>query len=264
MKLTELRDYIENEIGDINAKVSLLVYDYTTGETPVSIDARRKLVSASTIKTPIMLTALDLVNKGVLTLTQPVPVPCEEILEDTEVLNCGQKECPLEELLTWMIINSDNTATNILIGLLGMDAVNSYCRSLGLSSTVLERKMLDWDAVAAGRNNYTSADDQRILFTKLYEKSILTPELCSLAMDILTRQRDYGSALRFLCDPQLSFAHKTGGLDYLRHDVGIFHLPARDYYFGCFVTDAADQTDENAVAERLIGRISKAVYQYCK
>ena len=262
MKRTELRDYVENEINNADAAVSLLVYDFTNNDTILSFGAERRVISASIIKTLIMLTALDLVQKGKLSLDRRIPVPCQEMLEDTEVFHCGQKDCPLEELITWMIINSDNTATNVLIELLGMDTVNEYCKSIGLNSTVLERKMLDWDAVKAGRNNYTSAADQLIVFSKIYHKTILTPELCDLALSILMRQRDYSSALRYLCSADITFAHKTGGLDYLNQDAGIFYMPGHEYYFGCFVTDAMSDTEENPVAKRLIGRLSKSVSEF--
>lgn len=262
MKIDELKNYAENEIRDIHADVSLLVYDLIEKKTVLSFDAERKTVSASLIKTPILLAALDRVRSGALSLEQPVEVPCAEVLEDTEVFNCGQKDCPLEELLTWMIINSDNTATNILINLLGADTVNEYCKTLGLRATSLSRKMLDYEAIRLGRNNYTSAADQLTLFSGLYSRSILTPELCDLALTVLMRQRDFSMALRYLCPPDLTFAHKTGGLDHLNHDVGVFSLPGRDYFFACMVSNATDDTEENPVAKRLIGRLSKAVYGY--
>ena len=264
MKYSELRDYAENEIKDINAKVSLLVYDFNDKKTLFSFQAECKVVSASTIKTPILLAALDLVQSGKLKTEQKIPVPAKEILDDTQVFDRGVREYTLEELLTWMIINSDNTATNVLIEFLGMDAVNAYCRKLGLKSTVLERKMLDWDAIEQGRNNYTSAEDQLAVFSGLYRSSILTPELCAYALGILKRQRDFSSALRYIADENLSAAHKTGGLDYLNHDAGIFYLPGRDYYFGCFVTDAMDDTEKNEISKKLIGRLSRAVYNYYK
>ncbi len=262
MNLQELRNYTENEIHDTDANVSFLVYDFTDARTLLSFEAERKVVSASMIKTPILLAALHRVQKGELSLNQPVEVPCMEVLEDTEVFNCGQKDAPLEELLNWMIINSDNTATNILIGLLGMDSINEYCKAIGLKSTSLGRKMLDYEAIRLGRNNYTSAADQLSAFTSLYEKTVLTSELCEAAMDILKRQRDFGMAMRYLYQSEIIFAHKTGGLDRLNHDAGIFSLPGRDYFFGCFVTDAKEDTKENPVAERLIGRLSKAVYEF--
>lgn len=260
MNETQLQDYIEKEIGSSGACVSLLVYDFTHGKTIASHSPDDKVVSASTIKTLIMMTAFSLVQQGKLSLQQPVLVPKEEILSDTEVFESGPMQYPLEELITWMIINSDNTATNVLIRLLGFDAVNHYCGTLGLRQTSLQRAMLDWNAIKAGRNNYTSAADQLQVFSDLYGKKVLTPELCKLALSILKRQRDYSLALRYICAEDAAFAHKTGGLDFLRHDVGIFYLPECDYYFGCFVTDAMDDTDENPTAARLIGRISKAVY----
>lgn len=262
MNRETLLNFAENEIRDTDANVSLLVYDFAAQKALLSFQPERKLVSASTIKTQIMLAVFDRVQKGALSLTQRISVPCQLVLEDTEVFNCGQKDCALEELVTWMIVNSDNTATNILIELLGMEPINAYIRSLGLKETVLERKMLDWNAIKAGRNNYTSARDQLTTFTMLYENAVLTPELCELAKDILRRQRDFRLALRYLCPRDLTFAHKTGGLDRLNHDCGVFRIPGRAYYFGCFVTDAADDTEQNPVAARLIGRLSKAVYDY--
>lgn len=264
MELMELRDYAYNEIKYTDANVSLLVYDFTKEEKLLSFGTERKVVSASTIKTPIMMTALDLVQKGELNLKQRIAVPSKEILEDTAVFDRGQKDASLEELLTWMIINSDNTSTNVLIEFLGADVINSYCGTLGLKNTIVERKMLDWDAIEAGHNNYTSAADQLIVFSKLYHTSVLTPELCNLALSILKRQRDFSLALRYLCSADITFAHKTGGLDYLEHDTGIFYLPGQDYYFGCFVTDSMSETDENPIAKRLIGRLSKAVYDFYK
>ena len=47
-----------------------------------------------------------------------------------------------------MIVSSDNTATNGVISLLGYDHVNDYCRARGLNQTSLQRKMLDFEAIA--------------------------------------------------------------------------------------------------------------------
>jgi len=264
MKSAELQAYAAREIENIDANVSLLVYDLIREEALLSFDAEHKVVSASTIKTPIMLTALSRVQTGTLKMNQMLPVYAPEVLADTEVFDHGEPEYTLEELITWMIINSDNTATNVLIEFLGTDAVNAYCGTLGLKSTVLERKMLDWDAIRAGRNNYISASDLLVVFSKLYHQSILTPELCGLALRILKQQRDFSSAFRYICDSDLTAAHKTGGLNYLNHDAGIFYLPGSAYYFGCFVTDAMEDSEENPIAKKLIGRLSKAVYEFYK
>ena len=55
MKSAELQAYAAREIENIDANVSLLVYDFIRDEALLSFDAERRIVSASTIKTPIML-----------------------------------------------------------------------------------------------------------------------------------------------------------------------------------------------------------------
>ena len=54
-----------------------------------------------------------------------------------------------------MIISSDNTACNVLIDILGMDNINSTIKSLNMNNTILERKMMDYKSIEAGKNNYT-------------------------------------------------------------------------------------------------------------
>ena len=66
-----------------------------------------------------------------------------------------QDGCSLWEMLYWMIVLSDNTATNAVISTLGYEHINAYCARLGLQSTACQRKMLDWTAVREGRTtNY--------------------------------------------------------------------------------------------------------------
>ena len=67
--------------------------------------------------------------------------------------------------------------------------------------------MLDWDAIAAGRNNYTSPADQCRVYRLLYRGEILTPELRETAMDFLRRQRHMDGLMRYIPD-NITVAHK--------------------------------------------------------
>jgi beta-lactamase class A len=56
-----------------------------------------------------------------------------------------------------MIAVSDNAATNVLIDRVGRDNVNTMLRNLGLSKTMLRRKMMDIAAARRGEENVATA-----------------------------------------------------------------------------------------------------------
>ncbi|WMJ89381.1 serine hydrolase [Anaerocolumna sp. MB42-C2] len=254
-----LQKAVEKEIKGAQAKISLYIKNLKTGEVLFRYKEDLQVVSASIIKVLIMVTALEEIQKGALSKDTLISVTESTILEDSEVFEYGKREYTLDEILVWMIINSDNTATNCLIDLLTMDKINQTCKKLNLKSTKLERKMLDFNAVKIGFNNYTSAMDMCELYKSLYDQSILSEELCDYAVSILLRQRDKQNSMRYIPD-DIKAAHKTGGLDFLNHDAGIFYLGESDYYFGAFVWEAPD----DVYGRKWIGRVSKMVYEYYK
>ena len=69
------------------------------------------------------------------------------------------KQVSLKDALTFMISFSDNTATNLLINIAGMDEINRHIKEIGCKNTVLARKMMDFKAREEGRDNYTSLED---------------------------------------------------------------------------------------------------------
>ena len=140
----ELNAYLAAEIAAFPGKTSLLVADLPTGAVRHAWQPEEPVPSASTIKVPILLAALAEVRLGRLSLEQRVALPAAALLPDTEVFDRGETDCSLWELLYWMTALSDNTATNVILDLLGLDAVNRYAtRVLGLRHTVCRRKMLD-------------------------------------------------------------------------------------------------------------------------
>lgn len=259
MSKDELLQVIEEEICKAQAQTALLVKNLDSGETLLEHEADKSMVSASIIKVPIMLSALELVKEGGYSLHSKFEMPEAAILYDTEVFEYGGGKYTLDELLVWMIINSDNTAANFLIDILTPDRINDFCRRYSLNATRLERKMLDYKAVEAGRNNYTSVKDMELLFCALHNRSILTPGLCDYALSVLKRQRHKKLAMRYIGD-EVEAVHKTGALDCLKHDTGIFYLKNTSYYFAAFVSGAPD----DGYAARWIGRISALVYEYYK
>lgn len=264
MTTKELDLYLQEQAEGFPGRCSYVVADSPDGAALHERLGGTPVPSASTIKTPILVTTLELVRRGKLSLTGRLEVPPAVILPDTRVFERGERWYTLEELLYWMITVSDNTATNVLLDAVGMDAVSETCAALGLKNTLCRRKMLDFEAAGAGRDNVTSAQDQRRLFWLLQQGAILTPELCRTALDILSRQRSTDTILRYIPD-RVVFAHKTGGLDGVCHDCGIFLSPRRPLYVGIFTWEGpSPDGDPEQKQKKFVGRLGKAIFDTYK
>ena len=120
----------------------------------------------------------------------------------------------------------------------------------------------DFEAVAQGRNNYTSPKDLYRLFAALYHGEILNQPLRETALDFLSRCRHMDALQRYLPDPVV-VAHKPGGLDYLNHDAGIFLLKDRPFYLGIFTWDGP-ALDGQPEQNQFIGKLSRMIYDAVK
>ncbi|MBP3427416.1 MAG: serine hydrolase [Clostridia bacterium] len=210
------------------------ICDAATGEALVSYREALVYKSASLIKTPILLCALDDVEHGLYTLETKIPVHSECCVGDEKALLCAGRDVPLRILLEYMITFSNNSATNVLIDLLGMDRVNANSRRLGLEGTILRRHMLDYEAARRGNENHTTAADMRRLYTLLHTGEGLTPFIRETALPILLRQHD--KELIMAADPSQRAAHKTGGLSDIAHDAGILYGKNRTLIFAALAT----------------------------
>lgn len=264
MEHTALVEFLKITMDAFPAKTALYWVDLTTGKPMAAIREDTQVVSASTIKVPIMCCALQDVMDGKLSLEQMLPITPENFCDDTHVFEpeYRQDSCSLWELLYWMIVSSDNTATNTVISLLGYDRINRYCAELGLTQTTAHRKMLDFKAIEEGRNNYTSPVDQYRIYSLLYSGEILNEELREVAFDLLGRSRSFGGLQRYLPDA-VTVLHKPGGLDHLDHDAGIFLVKDKPYFLGVFTWDGP-ALDGESMQQQLIGQLSRAVYDYVK
>ena len=177
----------------------------------------RKMRSASMIKVFIMATAMEEVKDGVLSLNQPMIIEAHNKVGGAGILAgyATGTRLTLQEVMTDMIIHSDNTATNMMIDLLGMDTINDYIHEKGYTDTILQRKMMDFN----GRENYTSARDLGNFFLNLYNLQVVNSTYDQLMLEILKNQHDT-ECLNTAC-PDKVIAHKTGALAGLFDDGGI-------------------------------------------
>lgn len=210
---------IKNILNDGSDYAVYIAYPEISEKYHIYTSTSQKFRSASMIKVFILATAMEKVKSGELNLYQKMTIEARNKVGGAGILAgyATGTQLTMQEVLKDMIIYSDNTATNMMIDLLGMDAVNKYLRDNGYNDTILQRKMMDFN----GRENYTSAKDLGNFFLKLYKnsKSETGGSYDQLMLEILKEQTDR-ECLNTAC-PDKTIAHKTGALGGTFSDGGI-------------------------------------------
>ncbi|HYF63879.1 MAG TPA: serine hydrolase, partial [Herpetosiphonaceae bacterium] len=212
--------------------------------------AGRTLPSASLIKVPLAWQFLE--RQGALQAKTYVAE--RDICDpDGSLAACVGRALPLDELARRMIVESENNATNLLLDLLGgIDAANGWLHSHGCPGTWWRRRMLDFAARAAGRDNLTSASELAGLLWNLRRAGEPAALLRWLA------EAEGRGKLEAGLPPDTWLAHKVGDLPDAEHDAGIIHLPGGGWYV--LVVMAADLPDPPA-ARPIIAAISRLCWE---
>ena len=251
--------------------------DLTTGES-ADRNGHGVVTSASTRKIAILASALKAVNEGRLALDQPVLV---EAKYQDNTSGCFQHLQPgftiqFRDALVMMMIVSDNTCTGTVADMVGLDRVNALCRSIGMRGTTHRHGIppngLPRDHALDATNTTTSTDvgillDLILQGTKDEDAATrlgCTPELCQLAMDILSWQR-LTSRLPAMLPQGTKVAHKTGTGTRDCNDAGIIFQGDRPLfiltaYTESVPTELPDGTPYLYAATRLIGQMSCTCY----
>nr|WP_246581084.1 serine hydrolase [Deinococcus aestuarii] len=217
-------------------EVGLVVTDLD-GRELHALNPDRVFPAASTIKVPLLVLALEQAQSGRLDLRERVTVGAGDRVPGSGVLHeLGPGLQPTwEDLLTLMIVVSDNTATNLVIGRLGVEEVNAWLRARGLGATHLVGKLQlppeqRNEAQRRGERNRTTARDQVAVLGRLARGDLLGPSHTALALSILSRQQFRDILARHVPrgedgEPLYRVASKSGELAGVRHDVGVLFTP---------------------------------------
>ncbi|NJP06240.1 MAG: serine hydrolase [Chloroflexaceae bacterium] len=163
---------------------------------------------------------------------------------------------PVRELVARMLYDSDNTAANMLIDHLGGFApVNETMQQIGATQTVLQRRMMDFEALAAGYDNLTSPADMALLFQLLYTGAFPdaagSQEIINALLQTTDRQK-----IPAQLPPDVAVAHKIGTLPQVEHDAGIVQLPGQPY----ILVLMSQELVSNAAGINTIATASRLVY----
>jgi beta-lactamase class A len=219
MTLEELRIKLLEELAGCKGRASLFLE--IEGEI-IEYNSNEVYQSASLIKLPILFEALRQMEEGQLNKESQLSIEERDKIGDTGVLQAMKvKQLPVMDLLSLMIIVSDNSATNMVIDLLGIDSINTTISRIGMSNSILQRKMLDFSAIQSSLDNYTSASDIGLCLKEGVKGNLLNQESRSIFHSLL-RQQQFKEKLPFYMDDTLlQIGNKTGELPGVDHDCGI-------------------------------------------
>jgi len=208
--------------------------------------------AASLIKVPLALVMMDAHAERLVDLDALVTLREEDRVQDEDGWEGSFDRAPAGTQRTgWQLLDhalreSDNTASNLLIGMLGIEAINCWMHGppLYLRHTELQRRFIDWAAVAAGRENRTTARE----IVRVFELLSRDPAYAKLLPSLEASAFD--DALVAGLPPGTRAAHKAGTLPGVEHDAGIVYAPTGPYIVAILSEGVPDeQTGRATVAQ---------------
>jgi beta-lactamase class A len=122
--------------------------------------------SASIIKVPLLLAWIYLERTGEVNRTEVCNLDDEAQVRGAGLAHLlAARQLPYQDVLLMMIALSDNLCTNLVIQRIGMQRAQAIFHDVfQLNGTILQRKMMDFEARARGLDNWISAEDCIRLF----------------------------------------------------------------------------------------------------
>lgn len=233
----------------------VFVVDLETGGY-VDLDGGTLYASASTIKLPILVAFFQDVDAGKVRLDEMLTMKSEMVADgsgDMQYKKVGTSFTALE-VVTKMIIISDNTATNMLIERLGgKAALNQRFQSWGLTTTVIRNRLPDIEGT-----NTTSPKELANLLSVLNRGNLVSLSSRDRLLSIMQRN-EINNLLPQGLGTGASIAHKTGNIGSLLADAGLVSLPTGKRYV---IAVMVKRPFNDPGAEELIRQISRKTYDY--
>ena len=212
------------------------------------IHNQRAMMPASMIKLFVMAKVMQDVHDKRLFLDEQLTIKRKDVVGGAGVItwyNAGERRTILQ-LVKLMITDSDNTATNMLIDRVGLTQLNAYLSQQGFKDTVVANKMMTGNR---GRKNFSSVRDIGHLLTRMYYRELVAEEEDSIMLDILLEQNDKECFPKAL--PAYKIAHKTGEIDGVFADGGIFFGPQGTFILVAINEHYAERMDAITKMQKL-------------
>lgn len=302
--MSSLKSQIEAIIAASGATSMGVALHHIESGDEIHLDAGESFPMASVLKIPVLVEAFRQLREGRFTLDDRWELTSAEKNIGSGILTYMQDGLTptVRDLLTLMIIISDNTATDMVMHRLGVERINQTMHELGLVGIQMAltirgifddmlgeasdpaRLFVDLDkpktapptrrdgrAFSSGPdNNVSTPRDMTRLLAMIFRSEIIDRAACDGMLHILLQQQ-LNARLPLFLPYGVPFAHKTGTLAGIRNDAGILYCSEGSHVaitvFTRWDTEAV-KDDKVAEWERIsaidaaFGHIGRTVYDH--
>ncbi len=264
---------IERTTRSVNATWGIYVKSLETSEE-IAIDADRQMETMSTIKIPLMVEVLEQIKAGKFALTDKYTFVQADSQPGTGTI---QRLDPgavmtVKDLITMMIIVSDNTATEVLYRMVGgPEAVNRRMDALGLKNTRAMNVPSRWfpslrsaptteQFYREGKYPFglTTPREMGQLLEMMERGTLVDKNASDLMLRIMRGQLYRTRIPRYVSG--YTIPHKTGDfLPFVGDDVGMLEAPGRTIVISVFT---GNHFGSGEALENAIGLVAKDVADY--
>ena len=249
----EVSNLADSTVGKLPNKTGVFVSMIDEKNIGYEKSGTTPIRAASIIKLFLMEAFYREVNEGTIRLDEPYVLKDTDKVSGTGVLQnyAEGTELTYEDLVRHMIVDSDNTAGNIVMNILGgPENTTKFIHNQGFNDTRIERKFVDGTALAAGKDNFTSAVDVGNLLKKIYQRKAVSPQYDQQMLEILKYNKNH-SKLPKEIDSEVNVYNKTGEYtDYgVQNDACIFETNSNAYVVVVLSEDGDESQQVSAMNE---------------
>lgn len=226
--MKEIKKYLESRIG----KYSFFFEDLKSGYV-YGYNENVSMTAAGCMKLPIAVSLIKAVENKKVDFMDRVKIQTSDKVYGTGIIHeFNEREYTVFELMVIMLIQSDNTAANKIIDIVGMEQINEDIIAMGLKNTRLNRKTNDERTAITDVENITTAYDLSKIWKHLSNGTFLSKDNGQMLIDILRRQQIKNKLALYIPDDlKIEISSKTGDKKGVENDTAYLELPKGKFIF---------------------------------
>jgi beta-lactamase class A len=255
---SQLEAELNREAEHLDGVLGFAIKDLSTGEAFYR-NADLVFPTASSIKLTVLLELMRQVQEGKLSLDEKHTIRRSETVAGDPILYMlgdGTVTMTLRDLAAFLVVLSDNSATNILIDRVGLENINAEIARVGLTQTHLRRHMMDLEAARRGIENVSTPRELATLLEKVRAGQVLDPARTKEYFDLLRLPKD--SLFNKALPAGVPIADKPGALEGVRCDAGIIEVQGHPFLMSVMTTYLSSEEE----GERAVKQIVRLAYAH--